>query len=307
MRFERLDLNLLTALDALLETRSVSLAAKRLHLSQPGVTAALRRLREFFEDDLLVQQGRQMIRTPRADELAVRVRRVLIQIRADVLTPTDFDPAAAKRSFKVVASDYAYAILMAGVIADVASVAPGVTFEILQPDAAAAAALDRGEVDLLFTVTAYRVAAHPFMSLFRDEHVVVSWRDSGYASIDRETFIRAGHVIARFGPDRQATLSDIALDGHFPERRIEVVVPTFAALAEAVVGTRRIATIHRLFAEYWAERYPIAIHSTPVPLPEVLEIVQWHTLRSEDPGLRWLLDLVVRRCALLPAHTRLSA
>jgi LysR family nod box-dependent transcriptional activator len=306
MRFERLDLNLLTALDALLETRSVSLAAKRLHLSQPGVTSALRRLREFFGDELLVQSGRQMIPTPRAQELAVRVRRVLIQIRSEILTRGDFDPAAATRTFTVVASDYAYSIVLAALIADCAAVARGISFEIYQPDTMSMEALDRGEIDLMFSVSAYRVAAHPYLPLFRDQDVTIAWSEAGYAALDRDTYVNAGHVIARFGPDRRPSLSDIALARDIPERRIEVVVPTFGALAQAVVGTRRLATMHRLYAEHFAASYPITIYPTPVPLPEVIETVQWHELRGGDVGLRWLLDRIVQQCGRLPAHTRLS-
>jgi LysR family nod box-dependent transcriptional activator len=306
MRFERLDLNLLTALDALLDTRSVSAAAKRLHLSQPGVTAALRRLREFFEDELLVQNGRQMVLTPRAEELAARVRRVLIQIRAEILTPAGFEPATAKRTFTVVASDYAYYTVLASVVAEVAQLAPGVAFEIHQPATASIEALERGEVDLLFTVSAYHMRAHPFVALFRDEDVVITWRDAGFATLDRETYLNAGHVITRFGADRQPTLTDIALARDVPERRIDVVVPTFAGMVQAVIGTRRIATMHRLFAQYFAATHPIAIHPSPLPLPEVVEIVQWHELRGGDPGIRWLLDLILRHCASLPPHTQLS-
>ncbi|MGD4540209.1 LysR family transcriptional regulator, partial [Xanthomonas citri pv. citri] len=106
MRFERLDLNLLVALDVLIAERSVSAAAKRLHLSQPAVSGALNRLREFFRDDLLVQVGRQMVLTPKADELADPVRDALLLIRTRITQPAGFDPATAEREFTIVASDY---------------------------------------------------------------------------------------------------------------------------------------------------------------------------------------------------------
>jgi len=306
MRFEGLDLNLLTALDALLATRSVSAAAKRLHLSQPGVTAALRRLREYFGDELLVQSGRQMLVTPRAQELAKHVRHVLVHIRAEILTANQFDPANAKRTFSVVASDYAYTIVLAGVIAELARVAPGINFEIFQPSNAAIEALGRAEVDLVFSVSTHRVRRHPYRELFCDQDVVITWRDAGYTTIDRRTFAKAGHVVARFGPDRQPSLPDIALAREVPERRIEIVVPTFAALPQSVVGTQRMATLHRLYAEHFAQTFPISIHPCPVPLPQVVETVQWHELRGPDPAAQWLLDRIVQHCSTLPEQTRLS-
>lgn len=69
MRFNKLDLNLLVALDALLTERSISRAGERLHLSQPATSNALARLRTYFDDELLVQQGRTMVLTPRAEGL----------------------------------------------------------------------------------------------------------------------------------------------------------------------------------------------------------------------------------------------
>ena len=52
MRFEGLDLNLLIALDAILEERSVMAASRRLHLSQPAMSAAVGRLRRYFNDEI---------------------------------------------------------------------------------------------------------------------------------------------------------------------------------------------------------------------------------------------------------------
>ena len=84
MRFGRLDLNLLVALDALLTEKSVSLAADRLCLSQSATSSALGRLRDYFGDELLVVKGRHMILTARAEELIEPVRAVLEQIRSAV-------------------------------------------------------------------------------------------------------------------------------------------------------------------------------------------------------------------------------
>src|SRR4051812_4555036 len=104
MRFERLDLNLLVAFDALIEDRSVSMAAKRLFLSQPALSGALNRLRDFFGDELLVPSGRQMIPTPKAEELRGPVREALMLIRSRITTPSTFDPATADRLFSLAAS-----------------------------------------------------------------------------------------------------------------------------------------------------------------------------------------------------------
>ena len=115
MRFERLDLNLLVALDALLDERSVSLAADRIFLSQSATSSALGRLREYFGDDLLVVKGRQMVLTARAEQLVEPVRAVLEQIRTTISVSPPFDPATCDRTLRMMASDYVTEVLLSQV------------------------------------------------------------------------------------------------------------------------------------------------------------------------------------------------
>src|SRR5438067_1930595 len=131
MRFERLDLNLLVALDALIEERSVSLAARRMCLSQPAVSGALSRLREFFGDELLVPIGRQMVLTPKAEELRDAVREALMMIRSRITTPSQFDAQSAKRHFTIIASDWVYSILLAPLFIEAARSAPNIKFDVM--------------------------------------------------------------------------------------------------------------------------------------------------------------------------------
>src|SRR3954466_10757519 len=105
MRFKGLDLNLLAACDALMTTRSVSRSAERLNLSQPAMSAALARLRQFFGDELLVLQGKRMHPTAFADELMPQVRESLQALEAILAQSPNFDPATSQRSFRIVTSD----------------------------------------------------------------------------------------------------------------------------------------------------------------------------------------------------------
>src|SRR5262245_4933192 len=112
MRFNRLDLNLLVALDALLAEQNITRAAERLHLSQSAVSGALARLREHFQDELLVQVGRRMTRTPLAESLAQPVREILAQVQATVERRPGFDPSTSDRQFSIMVSDYVTTVLM---------------------------------------------------------------------------------------------------------------------------------------------------------------------------------------------------
>ena len=102
MRFQHTDLNLLVVLDALLTERNVSRAGIRLNLSQSGVSAALARLREQLGDELLVQVGRTMVPTPRAQQMAPGVRDILRRTQSLLAAEPAFDPAVAHRGYVTV-------------------------------------------------------------------------------------------------------------------------------------------------------------------------------------------------------------
>lgn len=298
MRFDKLDLNLLVALDALISEQSVTEASRRLYLSQPAVTSALNRLRQYFGDDLLVLEGRQMRLTYKAEELAAPVRQALELIRSEITQPGQFDPKESSRKFVIIASDYIHTILLAEVIATIAREAPKVMIEIIRPSTDATERFERAEADLMLTVEPFSLAQHPSVPLFQDEHVLISWVGSSHGDvISFEQFLAAGHVAASFGRDRRPALSELSLEKFREQRRIELVVPSFSALAQSVVGTERLATMHSKLAQHFLPFYPIRMHTLPVPIPPIQQVVHWHRLRNRDAGMQWLKDLIVARSA----------
>jgi LysR family nod box-dependent transcriptional activator len=297
MRFERLDLNLLVALDAFIEDRSVSNAAKRVHLSQPAMSGALTRLREFFGDDLLVPLGRQMILTPKAEELRAPVREALMLIRAKITTPGRFDPATAERQFTIIASDFAYDVLLVDVFAQAAMLAPGLSFDVFSTSKRGAEMMERGEADLLITIPGYQNEEHPRVPLFEDEHAIIAWKEGPYGRrLDEEGFFAAHHAVVLFGRDRHPAFSESFFERQGVRRKIQLRVPTFNALPAAVIGTDRIATMYSRHAKRFARTQPITVHRPPIQMPNVTEELQWHTLKSSDQGLQWLVGLI-RDCA----------
>ncbi|MBB6305698.1 DNA-binding transcriptional LysR family regulator [Rhizobium leucaenae] len=106
MRFNGLDLNLLVALDALMSERNLTAAARSINLSQPAMSAAVARLRTFFQDELFTIAGREFIPTPRAESLAPALRDALLHVQLSIISREPFDPAQSDRRFKVILSDY---------------------------------------------------------------------------------------------------------------------------------------------------------------------------------------------------------
>src|SRR5579872_6712201 len=104
MDTRRLDLNLLVALEALLAERNVTRAASRLHISQPALSAQLARLRNIFNDQLLLPAQRGMVPTARALELQGPLRRALDEVRRVTVRGRAFDPADASLTLTIAAS-----------------------------------------------------------------------------------------------------------------------------------------------------------------------------------------------------------
>lgn len=305
MRFQRLDLNLLVALDALLTEKSVSLAADRLCLSQSATSSALGRLREYFGDDLLVVKGRHMILTSRAEELIEPVRAVLEQVRTTIAVAPPFDPQTADRQVRIMASDYSTQVLLAAALVELEADAPNMRFEIQPMHDNPIEALERGYIDLLLTIDYAISSDHPSQILFEDDYVVVGaiGNPAMQQEMTRELYFSLGHVTARFGKARVPAFEDWFVRRQKQQRRVEVVAPTFLSLPGLVVGTRRVATMHRQMAMQVVQNMPLVMREVPFDIPPIREAIQWHITNNNDRALKW----VVERLILVAGRTNRDA
>ncbi|QJP09990.1 LysR family transcriptional regulator [Pseudomonas multiresinivorans] len=294
MRFHHLDLNLLVALDVLLEEQNITRAAERLHMTQSATSGVLGRLRKYFEDDLLVQVGRSMQPTPYALELAGPVREVLLTIRSSITAKPVFDPASSKRHFRLIASDYLISVLFSQVIQRIHKEAPGITFEMHPPGEQAVEMTLRGEVDLMFVPERYLIEGHPSQLLFEEEHVCVVWKGNTAVgdTLTLEQYMDMGHISVAFGRSRQLSIEDWFMSQYGFKRRLEVITNDFNTLPQLLVGTHRIATMHRRLAELYAQYLPLRILPAPVKIPVMRESMQWHRSMDGDPMHRWLREKV---------------
>lgn len=308
MRFEGLDLNLLAALEVLLDCRSTTEAARRLNLSQPAVSAALGRLRDYFEDDLLMNLGRDMVPTPKAEELAPAITEMLNIARFRIVHADDFEPAASRRCFRILCSDYAYDVIVAGALARAAAQAPEVTFEIGSTGPEGARLFNKGEIDLMITVQQYILKEHPSENLFTDVHAVVCWSGGKFAgTIDKDQFLSADFAVAVFGEERRPAISELHFRENGIARRATVQVPSFSALPRAVCGTDRIAVMHRGHARMFEQSHPIVVHELPIAGPPICEVAQWHRLRGNDGGIHWLMATLREEVALRHVEVGIGA
>ena len=295
MRFKGLDLNLLVALDCLLAERNVSRAAEKLCLSQSATSGALTRLREYFGDDLLVQLGRSMVMTPRAAELAPAVRKVLLQIEGTVIQRPEFDPATVRREIRIIASDYMITVALSDAIRSVKEEAPGLSFVLLAPGEAPIDMLERGEVEFVAMPDIYLSPDHPSVPLFSDDYRAIVWSGNTTVrgdALSLEEFLRMPHVVVNYTPTRPA-FENWFTQRFGNERNIEVQTSSYSSLAFLLVGTQRIALMHRKLAETYATMLPLKLIPPPVEIPAVNEALQWHVYNDNDECLIWLRNRLI--------------
>lgn len=303
MRFNKLDLNLLVALDVMLVERSISRAAERMHMSQSAMSNALARLREYFDDELLVQVGRRMELTPRAEALREAVRDVLVRVDTTIATPPAFDATKAEREFNLLVSDYTLQVFMPHVLALAQQQsARGVRFHLRPQVDQPQRMLERGEADLLVIPESYGVPEHPIEVVFEEEFCCLVWSGSRWAgkALSFEDYADAGHVVM------QTSGGHPALEGWFMQRyglsrRIEVTTFSFTSLPHLLVGTDRIATVHARVARQAQQSMPLQRLNLPVPMPTMKQAIQWHKYRTRDPGMVWLRELLHEAARVMDA------
>jgi LysR family nod box-dependent transcriptional activator len=294
VRFNKLDLNLLVALDVLLKERSVTRAAELMHVSASAMSGSLSRLREYFDDELLVSIGRKMEITPRGALLQDGVRDLLLRIESTIGAQPEFQPHASDRTFRIFASDFVQAILAPPMFKLAAQAHSTVRFEFLAQVAQPHRDLERGEADLLIIPTGFMSPEHPLEPLFYEDFVCVVWRDSrlaaGELSFDR--YVNAEHVTMQPSGSRADAFETWFLKRYGVTRKVTVTTYSFVTLPAMVVGTERIATMHRRLARQLSQAWPLEIRPTPIAIDRMEESMQWHKFRSKDSGLVWLRALL---------------
>jgi DNA-binding transcriptional LysR family regulator len=294
MRLNKLDLNLLVALDVLLKEQSISRAAEKLNLSPSAVSNSLARLREYFDDDILSLVGRQMIPSPLGESLREPVRDVLHMIESSIMVQPTFEPETTDRIFKIFCSDYTQMVLLPHLLALANRLGSTARFQLLQQIQHPEKRMEQGEGDLLIIPEEFTSDSHPYSVLYEETFVCLAWQGSRIARhpLTLESYANASHVVmepANSQPDFFSTQfeSEFSL-----QRRIAASTYSFSALPLLVVGTENLATVHLRLAKKMAQNWPLTLMPLPISVGPMKQCLQWHHYRDNDLGLLWLRDLL---------------
>jgi LysR family nod box-dependent transcriptional activator len=302
MQLDRLDLNHLVVLDALLTERSVTRAGRRVFLSQPATSCALARLRAFFGDPLLAQNGRSMELTVAAQRMVTPLRELLRRVETLASCKPVFDPATASRTLLIETSDYLMTVLLAQVVSECAKAAPNLRFEFRLNGSHSHERLERGETDFVIAPRYLVSPRHPTQSLLWETFSCLVW--SGNRKIGQQIstseFFSAGHVTTDWSGGLPMSVED-AVSEHGRKRRHEVTVSHYTLIPKFIVGTDRIATILTRLARKVAQSAPLRVLPCPAEVPVIEEVVQYHRFQERDPVLSWFTDKLRQVAASMPA------
>lgn len=294
---ELLDVHLLRVLHTVVAEASVSRAADRLDISQPAVSAALKRLRDLTGDAILVRTRSGMAPTSRALELVSHAARALNGIDAILQHGQKFDPARTVRNFGIAAPDYLDPQFLPRLIAHIGRLAPHARLSVrpLVADADYERLLESGEIDL---VVANWPDPPPYlrMSPLYEDEVVVMMRASHPLAKRRaigEADYRAADHLA---PLRYAGGVRGSIDGHLAslglERTHRVSLAYFSLVPDVLAATDLVFTTGRRFAEACARDRALVIHKAPLDFPPMCFYQLWHDRTHDAPAARWLRSQV---------------
>src|SRR5215510_2528863 len=284
------DLNLLRALHALLENRSVSAAARQLNLTQPATSAALSRLRHALGDRLLVREGNRMSLSPRAERLLPRVRQLMSQIEL-ALRDDRFDPATSERTFQIAATDDAIEILVTPLIERLHNAAPGILIDIVGVAEDVAGDLAAGKIDVAIAAGWWLRHARNREPLLKDRYVGISGNEK---RLDLAAYASAQHVlVAPHG--RKPGVVDGALRKIGMTRKVAITVPDFASAARLVATGSIIATMPSMIAVHYSKHCRLNNFELLLQLTELDIAMAFHPRAMADPAIIWLMDEISKQ------------
>jgi LysR family nod box-dependent transcriptional activator len=293
MNLRQFDLNLLLALDVLLQERNVTRAAERLFLSQPAMSGILSRLRNAFGDELLVRVGRNLEPTDFAVSIAERVHSCVLELEDLLEDSRAFDHTSERRAFRISASDYSTLLLFSPVVSMLLDVAPNMSAHFLRLDGTASERLGNGAVDFVI-LPAEIEPGLPSTPLFDDTWVCAAWAEhpslGEHLTIDE--FLSHPHMSLNISDPGHASVADefLARSGH--ERNIVASTESFTAAPFLLRGTPLLTVLPRRLGEHMQSAAEVRLLELPFDVPPLREKLVWNPRFTASPGHTWMRELV---------------
>ena len=296
MNLASVDLNLLVALDQLLEHRSVRAAARAASVTPSAMSHTLGRLRALLGDELLVRAGAGLVPTPRAEALVVPVRDALAAIRDALAPPALFDPATCTLAFRVVCTDHVSTVLLPRFATLLQAAAPGAALHERPLLPTVMHELRTGEIDIAVGIfpdappemRSRRLFSDGFVTVCRVEHPRLA---HGELTLDR--FLAEGHLLVAPRGTPVGRIDHLLAERGLT-RRVVRTVPHFLSALWQVSNDDLLLTVSRRLVAEFQGRLPLQVHATPLPVQDYTLAALWHPRLDSAPEHVWFRSLLTR-------------
>lgn len=298
-QLRRLDLTLLLVFAEAMRTRKLGAVADRLGLTPSGVSHALARLRDIFQDPLFLRHATGVRPTPRAIAMLDDVNAAIAALSRTV-EQSAFDPASIRRVFRIAAMDFGVTMLAPHLIELIARDAPGVQLSFIAlHKAEVLRSLADGQIDIAITVFhevppgfKRRVLANEsFVTVARKKHPKLR------GGLTLRKFVELDHLLVSPVGDLDGPVDD-ALRRVGKTRRVTAALPQFLAALATAAASDVLVTVPKGLAKAYAPTFGLSIHETPLAMPGYEMAAVQGPLSARDPAVDWLVN------NLLPAGQR---
>jgi len=297
MNLRAVDLNLLVALDALLRERHVTRAAERIGLSQPAMSNALARLRQLFNDELLVRSATGMQLTPRGEELGRSIQPLLRQITRVFDTDAGFDANRSRRTFTIRLSDLLELLLLPPLLQLLKTEGPSLGLDVVHlPPEMTVDALEKDDVDLAVSMGLEHSNAIRSEPLFVDRMVCVMRRSHPLArrELTLESFLAQRHLRVAMSPTDLRFVDDVLAQRKL-ERQVALNVPHWLIVPHILACTNLVSVMSARYAAAIAGR-TLVFRELPFASEPFEWRLYWHRRHERNQPNAWLRDAVRKAC-----------
>ena len=292
MRYKNLDLNLLVALNHFLTEKNVSKAAEKMFITQSSASNALSRLRNYFDDELLIPVGKHMELTPRAKKLIEPIKHILMSIDHQIIQPPEFDPHTVEMTFTLCLSDYTLTTFIPPFLQYINDQGYNIHFNFKPQAINPVKTLEQGEADLLIIPSQYLTDKHPFEPIYTEEFVCIasSHHPRLGESFSLLDFKNEKHIVMK-PPQNLDSFESMMMKEMKINRQISLTTFSFSSIPDLIVNSEYIAIIHKRLGEKFHRTSNLSLYPLPFEFPIMQQSIQWHRFRNDDLELRFLIHL----------------
>jgi DNA-binding transcriptional LysR family regulator len=293
MKRQNLDLNLLSAFEAIYEEGNISRAAVRLNMSQPALSNALNRLRKFVDDPLFVRTSHGVTPTSRARQLAEPIIKALDLIQNSLNHYSEFNFKESEKIFQIAMSDYCETVMLPRLMDQLTQFAPNIQIKVQVIDTKTLSAkLASGQLDLAIGNLAFLADSIKRQRLFKEGFKCAASKDHPMVgdTMSLKEYSKCSHVVVK--PKTKACFIGKKLAGKFAKRNVSLSVPNFLVVPAIIANTRLISILPNRIVKTHMNFYPIKIFDPPFSIEDVNINQYWHEQVHNDPAHKWFRQTI---------------